>query len=46
MLKFEEYLDLDFCDLGFWVVLVFDFFLDFGLGEGEDLVVKVWRPLA
>jgi hypothetical protein len=38
MLKVEEYLDLVFCYVGFWVVLVFDFYLDFGLGEGEGLV--------
>jgi hypothetical protein len=40
MLKLEEYLDLGFCDLGFLVVLVLDFFLDFGLGEWEGLVVE------
>lgn len=30
-------MDLDLHDLGFWVELVFDFFLDFCLGEGEGL---------
>jgi hypothetical protein len=41
MLKLEEYLDLGFCGLGFLVVLVLDFFLDFGLGDGEGLVVVI-----
>jgi hypothetical protein len=36
---------LDFCDLGFLVVLVLDFFLDFGLGDGEDLVDEVLERL-
>jgi hypothetical protein len=38
MSKLEEYRNFDLCDLGFWVVFVFGFFLDFGLGEGVGLV--------
>jgi hypothetical protein len=38
MSKLEEYRNFDLCDLGFRVVFVFGFFLDFGLGEGVGLV--------
>jgi hypothetical protein len=35
MLKFDEYRDLDFWDLGFLVVVDFVLFVVFGLGEDE-----------
>jgi hypothetical protein len=35
MLKFDEYRDLDFCDLGFLVVVDLGFFVVLGLGEDE-----------
>jgi hypothetical protein len=38
MLKFEEYLDLGFWNFGLDVVVVLDFFLDFGLDVEEDFL--------
>jgi hypothetical protein len=35
MLKFDEYRDLDFWDLGFLVVVDLVLFVDLGLGEDE-----------